>query len=205
MTGTAAWLTDGRTAGLFIGATAIVGAGYGGGVFFEAAPVDVTGGTSPVVALRRDRATFRASFIGLGLPLAIGAALAMTVATNPVTGQRNGLVIGISTGVVNLIVAGLGFAFIQTSWGQYSVSRWWLAAKGDLPWRLTSFLADAHAKRGVLRQVGAVYQFRHLELQKRLADQRQAHRSSFLEASKLALLFAGPRSAAGDGLKSPNT
>jgi hypothetical protein len=30
------------------------------------------------------------------------------------------------------------------------------------------FLADAH-KRGVLRQAGAVYQFRHIELQRRLA------------------------------------
>jgi hypothetical protein len=31
-----------------------------------------------------------------------------------------------------------------------------------------SFLADAH-QRGVLRQAGAVYQFRHVELQRRLA------------------------------------
>jgi hypothetical protein len=31
------------------------------------------------------------------------------------------------------------------------------------------FLADAH-KRGVLRQAGAVYQFRHIELQYRLAN-----------------------------------
>jgi hypothetical protein len=30
------------------------------------------------------------------------------------------------------------------------------------------FLSDAH-RRGVLRQVGAVYQFRHIELQHRLA------------------------------------
>jgi hypothetical protein len=32
-----------------------------------------------------------------------------------------------------------------------------------------AFLADAH-QRGVLRQVGAVYQFRHIELQRRLAN-----------------------------------
>jgi hypothetical protein len=31
------------------------------------------------------------------------------------------------------------------------------------------FLADAH-QRGVLRQAGAVYQFRHIELQHRLAN-----------------------------------
>jgi hypothetical protein len=39
------------------------------------------------------------------------------------------------------------------------------------------FLADAH-RRGVLRQAGAVYQFRHIELQHRLAtrdaDKQQA-------------------------------
>jgi len=33
-----------------------------------------------------------------------------------------------------------------------------------------SFLGDAH-RRGVLRQVGDVYQFRHLDLQNRLAGQ----------------------------------
>jgi hypothetical protein len=32
-----------------------------------------------------------------------------------------------------------------------------------------TFLDDAHCKHGVLRQVGAVYQFRHLEFQRRLA------------------------------------
>ena len=37
-----------------------------------------------------------------------------------------------------------------------------------LPWPLMAFLADAH-QRGVLRQTGATYQFRHLEPQRRLA------------------------------------
>jgi hypothetical protein len=31
------------------------------------------------------------------------------------------------------------------------------------------FLADAHQQRGVLRQTGSVYQFRHADLQRRLA------------------------------------
>lgn len=33
-----------------------------------------------------------------------------------------------------------------------------------------AFLADAHEHRGVLRQIGPTYQFRHLELQRRLAN-----------------------------------
>jgi hypothetical protein len=34
------------------------------------------------------------------------------------------------------------------------------------------FLADAHEQRGVLRQAGASYQFRHAELQRHLTDER---------------------------------
>jgi hypothetical protein len=33
-----------------------------------------------------------------------------------------------------------------------------------------TFLNDAYINRGVFRQVGAVYQFRHINLQRRLAD-----------------------------------
>jgi hypothetical protein len=38
-----------------------------------------------------------------------------------------------------------------------------------------AFLEDAHA-RGVMRQAGTVYQFRHLELQRRLAYRRRLGR-----------------------------
>jgi hypothetical protein len=44
----------------------------------------------------------------------------------------------------------------------------WLAAQHKLPWSLMPFLDDAH-QRGVLRQQGAVYQFRHARLQAYLA------------------------------------
>jgi hypothetical protein len=44
-----------------------------------------------------------------------------------------------------------------------------LPLHGRLPWALTAFLDDA-SRRGVLRQVGAVYQFRHARLQAHLAD-----------------------------------
>ncbi|WFE39277.1 NACHT domain-containing protein [Micromonospora sp. WMMD998] len=43
------------------------------------------------------------------------------------------------------------------------------ALRFRLPWRLMPFLIDAH-RRGVLRQIGAVYQFRHLRLQNHLAQ-----------------------------------
>ena len=44
----------------------------------------------------------------------------------------------------------------------------WLGVQRKLPWALMTFLEDAH-QRGVLRQQGAVYQFRHVMLQTHLA------------------------------------
>lgn len=59
-------------------------------------------------------------------------------------------------------------ALALSAWGRWRTARLWCAATGKLPWRLMAFLDDAHS-RGVLRQTGAVYQFRHLKLQERLA------------------------------------
>ncbi|MFE2426830.1 hypothetical protein ACFXJ5_08765 [Streptomyces sp. NPDC059373] len=73
----------------------------------------------------------------------------------------------------------LGFRFAQCAvgvalwsmaasrWGIYQVAHARLALGGKLPWRLMRFLNDAH-HRGVLRQEGSVYQFRHARLQERL-------------------------------------
>ncbi|KAA2252404.1 NACHT domain-containing protein [Solihabitans fulvus] len=55
------------------------------------------------------------------------------------------------------------------SWGAFVLARTWLALRGQTPLRLTRFVDDAH-RRGVLRQAGAVYQFRHARLQDRLAS-----------------------------------
>src|SRR5258708_34570358 len=67
------------------------------------------------------------------------------------------------------LVPAIGFASIQATWGRYTVARCLLALSGRLPWRLTAFLQDAAVNRGALRQFGAVYQFRHVEIQRRLA------------------------------------
>ncbi|MFM9700255.1 NACHT domain-containing protein [Streptomyces europaeiscabiei] len=63
---------------------------------------------------------------------------------------------------------GLMLALAACAWPYYSAAHILLAARGRLPWRLQSFLADAH-RLGILRQVGPVYQFRHAHLQQRLA------------------------------------
>ncbi|GHB11558.1 NACHT domain-containing protein [Streptomyces termitum] len=69
---------------------------------------------------------------------------------------------------VGLPVAWALYAAGASAWGGFTVARLYLWATGRLPRRLMPFLADAHA-RGVLRQSGGVYRFRHIELRDRLA------------------------------------
>ncbi|MFD9207468.1 NACHT domain-containing protein [Streptomyces sioyaensis] len=74
----------------------------------------------------------------------------------------------VAFGLVGGLGGGLAFALSMTAWGQWvALSRIWLPLTGRLPWNVTAFLADAH-RRGVLRQAGAVYQFRHVRLQHHL-------------------------------------
>ena len=71
-------------------------------------------------------------------------------------------------GLVLGLGLGLGYGLSLTAWGQWvALSRIWLPLTGRLPWAVTAFLDDAY-QRGVLRQAGAVYQFRHARLQDRL-------------------------------------
>jgi len=75
-------------------------------------------------------------------------------------------ILGLANGIINgLVVGWLGL--LSRAWGAYTVSRIWLALRGAQPWRLMRFLEDAH-RRGVLRQSGATYQFRHARVQKHL-------------------------------------
>jgi hypothetical protein len=65
------------------------------------------------------------------------------------------------------------------AWGAFVACRLLLAVRGQMPLRLMSFLGDAH-QRGVLRQAGAVYQFRHARLQDRLVSDGQRAPSSLV-------------------------
>jgi hypothetical protein len=122
----------------------------------------------PVAVMRRDRFSFLASWLAVGTAVGLGTGVQNAYGFNA-PGHSNGLVPSTLIGITNFIVPGIGFALIQATWGKYFVARCLLAASGRLPWRLTSFLQDAAVNRGVLRQFGAVYQFRHVELQRRLA------------------------------------
>lgn len=122
-------------------------------------PVTVTTALDPVVLLRADRNSYLARL----------ARLASGFGT---TWLWAGSVFAIAVGVESL--AGVGIVLLLGSssggaWPRYLDARLRLAARGRLPWRTMSFLTDAH-RRGVLRQSGATYQFRHIRLQERLAD-----------------------------------
>jgi hypothetical protein len=120
----------------------------------EGAPSNPGIAADPSTALARDRTTF----------LTMGSAAAITF------GLGGGLGVWIGVGIGAAIAVGLGVSFLQAAYGRFLIARCWLALHHYLPWRLMGFLADAHQKRGVLRQVGAVYQFRHAELQRRLSN-----------------------------------
>ena len=76
-------------------------------------------------------------------------------------------------------------ALTVSMWGAFNVSRIWLASTGMLPVQIMSFLHEAYC-RGVLRQAGGSYQFRHTELKEaliRTAPQVEAERQQ-VEAAR---------------------
>jgi len=127
-------------------------------------PVDDASAATPRSTHHADRAIMIVGglvfgpLIGLWIVLLLGDALSET------TGIRFGVRWGVGFG----LAIGLGHGLSASAWGRFTVARAWLACRGRLPWQLISFLDDAH-RRGVLRQVGAVYQFRHALLQDHLA------------------------------------
>jgi hypothetical protein len=106
---------------------------------------------------------------GLLFGLVFGLEFALRVPSGRGPGLRFALEFGLVNGLVAGLVTGFTLAWVKTMWPSYTSARGRLALRGRLPGRLMDFLADAY-RRGVLRQVDAVYQFRHIELQHRLAN-----------------------------------
>jgi NACHT domain len=123
-----------------------------------AQPLDVSRSASPANALRLDR---QASWSVWAQRKVLGAATAWLWA---------GPEIASAYGFLAIIAMLARVVFGGTDWASdsYIEARMWLFMRGQMPWRTLRFLADAH-RRGVLRQTGAVYQFRHARLQERLA------------------------------------
>jgi NACHT domain len=123
-------------------------------------PVDITLAVTPRSVHRSDRTMT----IVFGLVGGLAAGLAGALVSRLVLGPEGGRLLGPGTG----LLAGLVFGPGSSAWGRFTVLRGWLALRGRLPWRLLGFLDDAH-RLAVLRQAGAVYQFRHARLQDHLA------------------------------------
>jgi NACHT domain len=135
---------------------------------------------SPGEALTRDLQAFRLTALSAGLAAAMAGFLGGSMtsifevhgkATWPAI-VGNGLGIGVAAG----LVIGLTFGFYHAASPEFRIISWWLAIRGKAPWRFKRFLDEAY-QLSVLRQSGASYQFRHVQLQDRLAERFRAEQS----------------------------
>ncbi|HET8683444.1 MAG TPA: hypothetical protein VFM54_16480, partial [Micromonosporaceae bacterium] len=130
--------------------------GLGGGLLLLMEDLAVTPKVdavfSPPDLLRMDRSRTVSIMVMVGL---LFGALGLT----------DGFIDGLQFGVAYA----LGIMLASAAWVQWLVcTRLWLPATGKLPWRIIAFLTDAH-QRGVLRQAGGVYRYRHALLRDQLA------------------------------------
>ncbi|WP_020659457.1 NACHT domain-containing protein [Amycolatopsis benzoatilytica] len=156
-------LTIGLAAGLVFSAAALL-----------EAPVELESATAQLLLPCGDRATAIRRILVLAPTFAVTIAFSgrlVGAVISPVFGQINwelsyGFVAGTLAGIAGSVCYTLSF----TAWGQWVLfAKIWLPLSGRLPWAVTEFLGDAYA-RGVLRQIGATYQFRHARLQERLSS-----------------------------------
>jgi hypothetical protein len=167
LTGLLAGLAAGIGSGLAAGLRTGLIAGLTAGALFAAAggirkvPYGYGGATSPGAVMRRD---MRIAFIfGIIFGL-LGSAAGIEAVF--IAGIMKGLPYAAISGFLFGVSAGL--ALTGSAWPGWTLAHSYLALRRRLPWRFMDFLADAH-KRGVLRQIGAIYQFRHILIQKELA------------------------------------
>ena len=133
------------------------------------APLDLRVAASPPAALSRDRSA--------GTAVGATAGVVVGIVFGGLFLPLFGVVGGVALGVLIGATAGVISSFALAAWPSYATARIWLALRHQLPWPLMGFLADAR-RRGVLRQAGAVYEFRHVELQHRLANKHRSSRST---------------------------
>ncbi|AEW99698.1 Sio3 (plasmid) [Streptantibioticus cattleyicolor NRRL 8057 = DSM 46488] len=153
------WLALGPVTGLLYGPMA--GLAFALTALLEA-PADTESAVSPAELLAANGRT--ALFEVVVFSLVIGGVSGIPYAAGWIRGVDWLLI-----GAVGGLGGGLSYGLGLTAWGQWvALCRVWLPLTGRLPWTVGAFLRDAH-QRGVLRQAGAVHQFRHARLQHRLA------------------------------------
>lgn len=168
-----AWLRAGLVDAVGFGLSLALAAGLAAGLMaWLEAPLDIEAAPTPRRLLAANRKTMLLQWLMIG-PLfgfvaAVGAKLFVELSNGSLWGITlvSTLAQGLRLGLVIALGGGLGAMLSLTAWGQWMVlARIWLPLTGRLPWRVMTFLEDAHQRRGVLRQAGAFYQFRHIRLQ----------------------------------------
>ncbi|MEU9189550.1 NACHT domain-containing protein [Streptomyces sp. NPDC048484] len=184
------WLSVGPVAGLIVGFTTAPEAGLAVGIIigllvslvvglagaFEADVPDLTAVLGPVALLGLDRRTFLMVGLTVGLAvgplfgLGFGLGLGFVVLPLLVGWTSFGIVIVLLGWIAGGLAVALTGGLVQTVWGYFVMARAYLVMRRKVPRDLIAFLQDAHEHRGVLRQVGTVYQFRHIDLQRHLTQ-----------------------------------
>ncbi|MDC0769256.1 XRE family transcriptional regulator [Streptomyces sp. HD] len=141
-------------------------------------PLDLESAVNPRTLLTTDRRTVTTQLLvwapTFGASVGVGIGVAVDLLQGPLGPLEWTPEAGLLLGLISGLGAALGYALTLTAWGQWLVlARIWLPLTGRLPWALVTFLDDAY-QRGVLRQAGAVYQFRHARLQHHLAQHHLA-------------------------------
>ncbi|HKS47452.1 MAG TPA: caspase family protein [Amycolatopsis sp.] len=162
-------LENGLKAGLAYGVVYGLMIGLAAGIMTRLeVPIDIRSVVSPAGLLKTNRTSTLVQLLVWGLVANLVGGLAGALWFR----LGDGLVIGLVGG----LGGGLGYGLSLTAWGQWVVlARIWLPLTGRMPWTVIAFLDDAY-RRGVLRQAGAVYQFRHARLQDHLTRAFPARR-----------------------------
>ncbi len=103
--------------------------------------------------------------LGLAPGILIGCAFALLGGIGTVLKVRIPLLL--------TIPVGYGFSGVGTAAAAYLITTTYLWAERRLPWRLMRLIDDAH-RLGLLRAVGPIYQFRHVDFHDHLAARHSA-------------------------------
>ncbi|MEU1226085.1 helix-turn-helix transcriptional regulator [Streptomyces sp. NPDC005828] len=150
------------------------------------APLDIASAANPLSLLAENRATVLRQLLVLAplltLAIAFGGRLVVLLLNGPLGPLHWSLADGLRIGATGGIGGALAYTLAFTAWGRWLLlTRLWLPLTGKLPWDTAAFLDDAY-HRGILRQSGAVYQFRHLRLQHHLGRLYRSHHPSYTPA-----------------------
>jgi hypothetical protein len=196
-------LGGGAVAGLLYGPLYGTYAGLAFGVVFAMVrrfvePTEPQESVSPNGLLVSDQAAVGyTTLAGVGVGVLVGGAIGGFG-----DGRAVGLVVElggpVQQGLLGAAVGGvLGGAVLgmmtqsNSASGLFVTTRLWFGLRGHTPFRLMRFLRDAH-QAGILRQVGAYYQFRHASLQDRLAGRATTPFSGPLPTEPMTPMKAVP-------------